>query len=141
MSNFQEWCVKVLPFIQAAASGEVVQVSADNGSSWCEMSRHAMSDPVISFDFDDYDYRIKPRTIMIGDIEVPEPMFEVINKGDSYFTPSVTSDWLYNYETWSGDSYDEKCMSRGLAHGNKEAAITHAKALIALTANKDASHE
>ena len=55
MSNFQEWCVKVLPFVHAAASGEVVQVSADSGSSWCEMSRYAMSDPVDSFDFDEYD--------------------------------------------------------------------------------------
>jgi hypothetical protein len=141
MGNFQEWRVKVLPFIQAAASGEVVQAFHATRGEWVDLDSIAMSDPVVSFDFDDYDYRIKPRTIMIGDIEVPEPMLKAINKGDVYFTPSVTSDRLYNNDTWYGDSYDEKCMSRGLVHGNKEAAITHAKALIALTEKKDASHE
>ena len=141
MSNFQEWCVKVLPFIQAAASGEVVQVSFDNGGDWDCMDRFPMSDPVISFDFDDYDYRIKPRTIMIGDIEVPEPMLVAPKKGDYYYLVSLLDEDVAAVQAYDEMHCEEMWLRRGLCHHTKEAAITHARALIALTSKKDASHE
>lgn len=141
MSNFQEWCVKVLPFIQAAASGEVVQASCDNGNFWVDLSTVTLSDPALQFDFDDYDYRIKPITIMIGDIEVPEPMLAAPKKGDYYYLVSLSDEDVAPMQVYDEMSCEEMWLRRGLCHHTKEAAITHAKALIALTAKKDTSHE
>lgn len=141
MSNFQEWCVKVLPFIQAAASGEVIHVSGDNGLNWHDLESTPSYDSALLFDFDDYDYRIKPRTIMIGDIEVPEPIREEPKLRDEYFIVEVLGDKQFAQQAWNGMDCEKMWVSSGLCHSTKEAAITHAKALIALTAKKDASHE
>lgn len=141
MGNFQEWCVKVLPFIEAAASGEVVQGSCDNGGEWFDLDSASACDPALTFDFDDYEYRIKPRTIMIGDIEVPEPMLVAPKKGDFYYLVVLSDEDVATMQAYHEMHCEEMWLRRGLCHHTEEAAITHAKALIALTAKKDASHE
>ena len=141
MSNFQEWCAKVLPLIQAAANGEDVQASCDNGNFWVDLSTASLSDPAMAFDFNDYDYRIKPRTVMIGDVEVPEPMREAIDYGVTYYLPDIFSERMYSYNSWNDSKYDCECLLRGVIHKTRDGAIAHAKALIALTTKKSASHE
>lgn len=142
MSNFQEWCVRVLPFIQAAASGEVVQASCDNGNHWVDLSTVPLYDPALAFDFDGYDYRIKPRTIMIGDIEVPEPMSGRPNSGNWYY---MLTDNPYLppivCHLWVGDLSDFRRAKSGLCHDSFFAAALHHQALTVPTTKKDASHE
>lgn len=143
MSNFQEWCVKVLPFIQAAANGEVVQVKPveGGGSDWFDLHHYPMSFPVTAFDFDNYDYRIKPRTIMIGDIEVPEPMRKPPIEEQEVYTVTPHIREGVSSTQWVGAGWQYTSFERGLMHESSGTAEIHAKALIALTAKKDASHE
>ena len=112
-----------------------MQASCDNGRSWFDMSECERSDPALQFDFDDYDYRIKPRTIKIGDFDVPEPMRTDIVIGNKYFTPSLASASAIGCK-WLGDGRDYELLRNGLCHDTCEAAEVHAKALIALTSAK-----
>lgn len=83
-----------------------------------------------------YDYRRKPRTIRIGEYDVPEPL----TTQDS-FAPGA---WLYvvaldNIETiCRTPSYPglRAFIDRGIVHATSEAAELHAKALISLSAPK-----
>ena len=139
MSNFQEWCVNVLPFIEAAASGETIQarplINADEG--WSELDSFPMCFPVTTMDFDNYDYRIKPRTIMIGDIEVPEPMREAPKSGNWYYAPTPNQYMApIVAHLWVGSQSDLSRIESGLCHDSFCAAVLHHEALIALTAKK-----
>ena len=77
---------------------------------------------------------------MIGDIEVPEPMRNAIGCGEKYFVPLLPGGGVAEC-TWVGRESDCSLIDNGLCHKTRGAAITHAIALIALTAKKDASHE
>lgn len=64
-TEWQKWCEKTAPIMAAAGRGEVVQILV-NGE-WKEKE-------VGSSFFTKSKYRIKPRTIRIGDYDVPEPI-------------------------------------------------------------------
>lgn len=76
-------------------------------------------------------YRRKPRTIKIGDIEVPEPMRVAPKNGTEYYVVDLANPDLFVRYLWNEDNYDVFFLRLGLCHLTKEAAITHAKALIA----------
>lgn len=80
-------------------------------------------------------HRIKPRAMMIGDMEVPEPVIDVseLEEEEAYCLPNLYRMRLYDVYTWDGGDLDLRLLKRGLIHKTKEAAIAHAKALIALT--------
>lgn len=80
-------------------------------------------------------YRIKPRTIMVGDMQVPEPVMEVseLEEGKAYYLPNPTRKDFYVWSSWDGNSVDLRLLKRGLIHKTKEAAILHAKALIKIS--------
>jgi hypothetical protein len=82
-----------------------------------------------------FKYRLKPRTIKIGNIEIPEPIREPLEDEDVYFTPMV--DVFFNMtdsKIWTNDERDLELLQRGMIHLNRKSAELHAKALIALTA-------
>ncbi|WFQ80486.1 hypothetical protein PXH59_04940 [Xenorhabdus sp. SF857] len=91
----------------------------------------------IAFWFD-REYRLKPRTIKIGDIEVPEPVREPLEEYTEYYCPDIntfgTSD--ADCHLWDGDDNDKDRLQNGLIHLDRESAELHARALIALTATK-----
>ena len=137
MSRFKDWCEKVMPFVVASSNGEVVQASCDNGHTWFDMDECEMSDPALLFDFGDYDYRIKPRTIRIGDFDVPEPLRVAPSAGTTVF--SVSLELIGSHDEWDwvdGDCVMDLMLSRGILHSSRDSAIAHAKALIALTSAK-----
>lgn len=77
-----------------------------------------------------------PRTIRIGEFDVPEPLREVPSDGTPLFfaDPTITScaaNW-----TWDSRLVDESLLHRGLLHTTIDDAIIHAKALISLTETK-----
>ncbi|MGJ0624012.1 hypothetical protein [Xenorhabdus bovienii] len=84
----------------------------------------------------DAGYRLKTRTIKIGDIDVPEPVREPLENEQKYYYPCILSDeWLCGDVLWWGDLYDVARLNRGLIHLDPESAELHAKALISLTAS------
>lgn len=76
------------------------------------------------------EYRLKPRTIRIGEIDVPEPMRSAPEAGSCYFFLALTGSGMVVESEWGGNWVDELSLSRGICHTTKEAAIAHAKALI-----------
>ena len=76
------------------------------------------------------DYRRKPKTIRIGERDVPEPMRVAPQDGTKYWTPNFF-DRLHAFaETWDGGECDKTALKNGVCHTNCEAAIAHAEALI-----------
>ncbi len=81
-------------------------------------------------------YRIKPRTIRIGGMNVPEPVREALPIGKRYYYPTMQYKDTVDAFTWQGDGFDKRLLARGLVHLTKEAAIEHAKALIIVSGGK-----
>lgn len=82
-------------------------------------------------------YRRKPRTIRIGEIDIPEPVREPLRNGEKYFVPAIDcGDAYVDKSTWYNDSTDKRLLKQGFVHITNEAALAHAKALIALTAKE-----
>lgn len=84
----------------------------------------------------DIEYRRRPRTIQIGDREVPEPLREAPAYGTRYWVPDLfrkTTD-AANPMMWDSGKSDRLWLARGLVHLTEEAAQAHAEALIALSA-------
>lgn len=84
-----------------------------------------------------YEYRWKPRTIRIGDIDVPEPVRSEPNYNSTYYYPSILSDLFYSADRWVGDSVNIAKLKNGLVHYDAYSAILHAKALLSLTQKKE----
>lgn len=76
------------------------------------------------------EYRRKPTTITIGGEEVPEPVREPLERGESYWVASTErADFAY-FSRWDNDIIDMKRLRFGLIHRTKKAAVAHTKALI-----------
>lgn len=125
MNELQEWCKKILPVVQAAANGEVIEFFGGD-DEWIKKSTPHIKAGV--------EYRIKPRTIKIGDVEVPELMRAAPTIGDAVFTVEIDEGKLYGQTRWNGLEFVSRMLERGLLHDSKDGAIAHAKALIELTA-------
>ena len=81
-------------------------------------------------------YRIKPRTIRIGEIDVPEPVRVALNVGETYYIVQDSAETISMEFTWASDSVDNRLLSRGLIHLTREAAELHAKALILVSGGR-----
>ena len=82
---------------------------------------------------EDFEYRRKPKTITVKGIEVPEPIREEPKVGEKFFLVNLASFTLFDFSSWTGDKYDQQWLNKGLLHFTEEAAIAHAKALLAPT--------
>ena len=81
-------------------------------------------------------YRLKPeppKTIRIGEYDVPEPVREPLEKDTEYWIAHFSLAELANRFKWYSDEFDKRALKNGLIHLTKEAAVIHAKALISLT--------
>jgi hypothetical protein len=81
----------------------------------------------------DTTYRRKPQTIEIGEHEFPMPMREAPALGSEYWLAGPTRRECAFKNTWSDDFVDRLWLQRGLCHATEEAALQHAKALIAIS--------
>jgi hypothetical protein len=76
-------------------------------------------------------FRIKPRTIMIGNVEVPEPMRVAPLVGTQFWLCSSTS--LYPSEDhfeWEGMELQREWLKRGLLHATEQGAKDMLTALV-----------
>ena len=126
MSNaktFQDWAKEILPIVQAAANGAVIEFKQDG--VWYEKAYNDL--------YCDYEYRIRLNTIRIGEYDVPEPMREMPALDTYYYIACITTSGLYGVATWVCDAKDIEWFNRGVVHSTKDAAVLHAKAILSLT--------
>ncbi len=79
------------------------------------------------------EYRRKPRTIRIGERDVPEPMRVAPAMGTEYFYIQPCYPALFGISNWYGDSVDSGRLAFRICHSTKEAAVAHAEALILIS--------
>ena len=83
------------------------------------------------------EYRFTPRTIRIGDYDVPEPVRKPLKRGANYFTTRFDIDSKIIESQWTNHPADYFRLDSGLIHLKRESAITHAKALLSLTQKRE----
>lgn len=85
-------------------------------------------------------YRLKPeppKTIRIGEYDVPEPVREPLEDDKEYWGVDPTAEELAWKYKWNNALFCNLMFRRGLIHLTKEAAVIHAKALLSLTKAAD----
>lgn len=129
MSNaktFQDWAKEILPVVQAAANGEVIQGRFSGDCSDWEDSQHDWE--VLRMTCE---YRVKPKTIRIGEYAVPEPMRERPLNGECVYI--VCTDRAFPVQVqWYPSEYSLYLLDSGLLHRERACAALHLKALLSL---------
>lgn len=126
MSNaktFQDWAKEILPIVEAAANGADIEFK--QAGVWYEKTHNDLCY--------DYEYRVKPKTIRIGEYDVPEPMREMPALGTTYYVVHVVTPNSPKEYAWVGDIADIGWFNHGILHSTRDAAVLHAKALLSLT--------
>lgn len=77
----------------------------------------------------EWQVRRKPRTIRIGDMDVPEPMREALTVGTPYWVTGFSGCPSFS-SVWGGSDYEVRWLASGGCHLTYEAAELHRKALI-----------
>lgn len=111
----------------AWANGEEVQ-RRDQDTNWMDWEQSHRLNLSLG-----HEWRVKPKTIMIGDMEVPAPATTPLKYGTPYWVPSLFRRELYVEILWTNDEWDELAIKHGMIHLSKEIAIAHAKALIKIS--------
>ncbi len=124
MADRHKWADVII----AWANGEDIQTSA-NGRPFRDFTG---AQP--NFEAEDIEYRIKPRTIMIGDMEIPSPLQEAPSDNTKYWTVSFFDEYsLVVGRFWCGSGNDIAFLRHGLIHLDRDSAIDHARALITIS--------
>ena len=89
--------------------------------------------PATVFVDQDYAFRIAVIYMMIGAMQVPEAVKDVPAKGVQCFSPSLLTAELSKAFKWRNSDSDLVLLERGLVHLYEENAITHSRALIAVS--------
>jgi hypothetical protein len=80
------------------------------------------------------EYRIKPRTIKIGDVDVPEPMRVAPEMFTMVYCVTPLMEKSVSAFPWTGSDGETLMLKRGMVHVDAESAKIHAGAIISLTA-------
>lgn len=121
--------------VQAILNGEKLEYYSESFKVWKELQYL----PVIPINAlnsrHSNNYRIKPKTILIGSMEVPEPVQDAseFEEGETYYIPITGSRDFYGSYRWGDDSAELRLLKRGLIHKTRDNAIIHAKALIKIS--------
>lgn len=120
------------PLVVLPEQGPVFKCTADGHFfyQWEQMTYSLHENDVIGM------WEEPPETIKIGDFEFPKPESEPLEVGEQYFMPSPQRNNLLSIVTWEGDDSDKCWLKSGLVHRTKEAAVQHAKVLIAISQEK-----
>ena len=125
--NRQHW-KDLLPIITAFANGERVEMVTPK-QGW-------LADEDYAFDSLPENYRIAPRTIRIGNYDVPEPYRGEMEFAQQYYMPSMMSGSWNCACKWENNHFHAHRMLYGQVHLTPEAAALHGKALASLTAGE-----
>lgn len=115
--------------IIAWANGETIQFWGGDRHGWLDVLEPNFNS--------DAKFRVKPKTISINGLKVPEPIRTKPKRKTTYYVPDVLGYDFYLSDWWSDTGQDLEFLNLGLIHLTKEAAIQHAKALLSFTAKED----
>lgn len=109
----------------ALANGSDIQCLRDG--QW----QSALTCTAVGFLKNDFEFRIAPKLIKIGSVEIEAPETEPLAIGTPYYTTSLTGKAKYMTSVkWSDHEMDFRRLCRRIIHLSAENAIAHAKALI-----------
>lgn len=125
MSNaktFQDWAKEILPIVEAAANGAGIEFK--QAGVWYEKTHNDLCY--------DYEYRVKPKTIRIGEYDVPEPLRDRPINGEPVYL--VCTDRAFPVKLqWFPVEYSLYLLDSGLLHRELAGAALHLEALLSLT--------
>lgn len=104
---------------------EVKRVDREN---WLNMSDHPAW-------IAGYEYRRKPKTILVNGIEVPEPVRKPLKESETYWLAVPTNPRRAFSTVWINNEDDEYFLRSGLVHLTKEAAVLHVEAMLKPSTN------
>lgn len=98
---------------------------ADCDAGWVDMVCHPGWDA-------DHQYRRKPKTIRIGDRDVPAPLRVPPPVGTTVYVVNLSASDLWSEFAWleGTDPVQVRLLQRGLLHTSKNDAIAHSNALL-----------
>lgn len=121
------------------ADGERIQSFDGTLNKWIDRTLSGPLMDIFNEKISPEEFRIKPRTININGIEVPEPVRVALNMDQDYWMPStgaLTYDGVTS-QVWLDTSVDHARLQYGLIHLTKEAAKLHARAIFSITEVKE----
>lgn len=118
--KFEGKAVTVKAAFSNTESEKIVAVENEDGNCYCYIIECIK--PII-------------KTIKVNGFDVPAPMSEAPMFDSVYFTPQTWYEVFYCKNSWRGDKFDSRFLSRGLIHSNESAAIAHAKAMLGIDPN------
>ena len=119
--------------IVALAQGKAIECCLPPLSNWAAPN----SEMINPLSYPDWQWRIKPETILINNIEVPKPLSEAPKVGTEIWQVFITGTSVLGWQSrWSHSAHNVMLLSRGLLHSTQEEAETHARALLSFTAQE-----
>lgn len=121
--------------ITAIFAGKIVEVKR------CDLSTHPAWVPISGVttinqlnQLKNNRFRQVTPTINIGGHSVPKPLTAPPEDGTEIYIVTILNELFYFYFQWDGESCaHQRWLKLGMVHSTKEAAIAHAKALIAIS--------
>lgn len=93
--------------------------------------------PCIAFElYEPHEIRIKPRTVTVAGVELPEPLRVAPENGVILWTAGFGRDEVDNF-AWGNYHVDKLCLNQGLLHSTREAAEQWREFLLSMTRSKE----
>ncbi|QAB41244.1 hypothetical protein EHF38_13270 [Acinetobacter baumannii] len=121
--------MKILNKVEAKlawANGELLLVNNTERNGWEPFNPYDFGFDV----FDKFEFQLKPRTIFIGEFEVPEPLKEAPAKGSTCSYPSPTVELGVQQFKWNGSKGQLRMLQHGQVHSSSDNAFAHCCAII-----------
>jgi len=121
--------MKILNKVEAKlawANGELLLVNNTERNGWESFNPYDFGFDV----FDKFDFKLKPRTIFIGEFEIPEPLKAAPEKGSTCSYPSPTVELGVQQFKWNGSKGQLRMLQHGQVHSSFDNAFAHCCAII-----------
>lgn len=113
----------------ALANGELLLVNNTERNGWEPFNPYDFGFDV----FDKFEFQLKPRTIFIGEFEIPEPLREAPEKGTTCSYPSPTVELGVQQFKWNGSKGQLRMLQHGQVHSSFDNAFAHCCAIIKIS--------
>ena len=127
-----------MAFIHAPLIARYLEDAQETDEPWLRWQyKHPLSDEwmdaisPLPF-FPAYEYRHKPKAILINDIEVPEPVREQLMYDQEFWVADVSKGKPHR-NWWTGSEHALHWLTAGLIHMTEEAAQIHIDAMLSFT--------
>lgn len=116
--------------LQALIDGKTIQLHRNYSSTLVDLSLEEALNLLSTGQ--EYRLRVKPKTIRIGDFDVPVPMSRPPKYDEDLWVPNLIQG-AAEKDVWCNTSEDLQKLANGLCHSTKEAAQIHTEALLSFT--------